>query len=138
MNTFNVNEAIIKSTKHVCDLSISRLFIQNDTRFVWFILVPRIESVTELFELCESDQQQLMREISMVSRFLKDEIGVYKVNIGALGNIVSQLHIHVIGRNVGDSAWPGPVWGQGNAIHYIDEEIQNYCDKFNHWLLHRT
>ncbi len=90
----------------------------NDARFPWLILVPRRNDLSELIDLDASDRATLMEEIAAVSAVLKSRPGVDKINIGALGNIVRQLHVHVVARSVGDAAWPGPVWGAGAAVRY--------------------
>jgi diadenosine tetraphosphate (Ap4A) HIT family hydrolase len=122
MTLFTIDERLLNNTFFVKDLPLCRLFLHNDSRFPWFVLVPRIENVTELFELSTADQNQLMAEITKISLFLKQQNNVFKINVGTLGNIVPQLHIHIIGRMPSDAAWPGPVWGNGSPIHYTDEE----------------
>jgi diadenosine tetraphosphate (Ap4A) HIT family hydrolase len=129
---FTIDPRLLENTRFITDLPLSSLFIQNDTRFPWFVLVPRIAGAIELYQLSLHDQTQLMAEITEVSRYLKDVHAVHKVNVGALGNIVPQLHIHVVGRDVGDAAWPGPVWGDGTAEQYSDDGLlQAEIDRFS-------
>ncbi|KAG1254285.1 hypothetical protein G6F68_010925 [Rhizopus microsporus] len=90
----------------------------NDERFPWLVLVPRLAGVTEWIELDGEQQDKLRTELNRACKALKGADGVEKINIGALGNIVRQLHFHVIGRHDGDPAWPGPVWGSGPAHRY--------------------
>ncbi len=85
----------------------------NDARFPWLILVPRRPGLVELVDLQPAERAALMEEIAGVSVALSARRGVDKINVGALGNIVPQLHVHIVGRAVGDDAWPGPVWGFG-------------------------
>jgi diadenosine tetraphosphate (Ap4A) HIT family hydrolase len=103
------------------DLPVSRLLLMNDRRFPWCILVPRFADLTELHEVPGGARLALMEEIEAVSRTLLRECGATKINVGALGNLVPQLHVHVIGRRPDDAAWPGPVWGSGAAIAYEDK-----------------
>jgi len=87
------------------------LLLHNNAAVVWFIVVPKTDK-TELFELPSVEQQQLLTAINRLSAFLKEQQSCDKVNIATIGNIVSQLHIHIIGRNQSDPYWPGVVWGQ--------------------------
>jgi diadenosine tetraphosphate (Ap4A) HIT family hydrolase len=105
------------------ELPLSRLLLLNDSRYPWFILVPRREAITEIYQLAEDDQQQLLRESSQLGEFLMNSFNGDKLNIGALGNLVPQLHLHHIVRYTNDAAWPGPVWGVGVAEPYHDEEL---------------
>ncbi len=97
----------------LCDLRLSK-----DARWPWLILVPRRANITELFELTPLDQVLLTFETEMTAAALKKITGATKINIGALGNIVRQLHVHVIARVEGDANWPGPVWSFGKAEPY--------------------
>jgi diadenosine tetraphosphate (Ap4A) HIT family hydrolase len=134
MNTFSIDDRLLRSTEWVADLPLCRLFLQNDTRYPWFVLVPRIADVTEMYQLSQADQMQLMGEISLISRYLKDQLSVHKINVGALGNVVPQLHIHVLGRNPKDAAWPGPVWGVGTAERYAAASLQEHISCARVWL----
>ena len=86
--------------------------------FCWLILVPRQADLSELVDLDARDRAILMEEIAAVSEVLRALPDVDKINVGALGNIVRQLHIHVVARRIGDAAWPGPVWGAGAPQRY--------------------
>ena len=92
----------------------------NDARWPWLILVPRREGKIELIDLELADQTQLMEEAGRASQFLRSHVRADKINVGALGDIVRQLHLHVVARVVGDPAWPGPVWGHAAATPYGD------------------
>ncbi|MDP3372090.1 MAG: HIT family protein [Candidatus Paracaedibacteraceae bacterium] len=131
---FCVDDRLLKNTMFAYDLPLCRVLIQDDVRFPWFILVPKVNNVTELFELTKNDQNKIILEITHISHYLKEELQIHKVNVGALGNIVPQLHIHVIGRMQNDAAWPGPVWGVGTAIHHTKGEIQLKVQRLNDWL----
>lgn len=116
--TFVLHERLASDTVPVCDLPLSSVLLMNDGRWPWIILVPRRPDAIELHGLSEADQQQLMREIATASRALTHLFKPDKINVGALGNMVAQLHVHVIARTRDDPAWPGPVWGVGTARPY--------------------
>jgi len=97
-------------TVPVCDLALSRLLAMNDVDFPWLILVPRRAGVSEIIDL-GTEQSLLMNELSLVSRALKQETRCDKLNVAAIGNIVPQLHIHIVARRKDDPLWPKPVWG---------------------------
>lgn len=107
----------------LCRLNLSHLLLMNNALFPWFILVPETD-VTELCDLSVDEQQILIDEINRVSRFIKARFTVDKLNVAAIGNVVSQLHIHVIGRRMTDECWPGVVWGAGKSEPYPDAERQ--------------
>ncbi len=98
-------------TATVGDLPLSRLLVSNDANFPWLLLVPRRPRVREIIDLSDADQAQLMIEIAMVSRALKAVTSCEKLNVAAIGNMVPQLHVHVVARLRGDPAWPKPIWG---------------------------
>ena len=101
----------------LCDLRLSK-----DARWPWLILIPRRTEITEIFELTPLDQVMLTFETDMVASALKTVTGATKINVGALGNVVRQLHVHVVARFEGDANWPGPIWGFGKAQPYEDEK----------------
>lgn len=103
---------------------LSKLLLMRDANYPWLILVPDRDSITEIFQLDEADQQQLLRESSCVAQLLVKEFNADKINIGALGNIVPQLHIHHIARFTEDAAWPAPVWGAHPAKSYSESELE--------------
>lgn len=115
---FHLAPELRRDTFVLGELALCRVLLMNDQRFPWVILVPRRAGAVEMFALSEDDQQQLMREITVVARALQACFKPTKINIGALGNIVRQLHVHVIARFEDDAAWPGPVWGAGKAAAY--------------------
>ena len=95
----------------------------NDSHYPWFILVPRREEVSELFQLDADDQLRLWNETTRLAEVLKDSFGADKMNVATLGNVVSQLHMHVIVRRREDAAWPAPVWGRHPAQPYSPEQV---------------
>ena len=121
---FHLHPQLEKDCIVMGDLSLSRLLLLNDARYPWFILVPRREGVTEIFQLGVEDQQQLLKESSQLGEFLMTTYSGDKLNIGALGNLVPQLHLHHIVRYQTDETWPGPVWGVGVARQYTESELQ--------------
>jgi len=105
------------------DFPLCRLLLMNDAHYPWFILVPRREEVSELFQLDADDQQALWQESTVLAEKLKDTFAADKMNIATLGNLVSQLHMHVIVRRREDAAWPAPVWGKHPPRSYSAEQV---------------
>ena len=105
-------------TVAVGDLPLSRVLLMNDANYPWLVLVPRRPALVEIIDLEEDDQVQLLGEIANTARALKATTACAKLNIAALGNMVAQLHVHVIARNPGDAAWPKPVWGTAPPASY--------------------
>ncbi len=115
---FSLHPRLAADTVFVADWTLSRVVAMNDARYPWLILVPRRNGVTELFDLNTEDRRTMIEEIARASDGLKKRTAAAKINVGALGNLVPQLHVHIVARNPGDAAWPGPVWGQGTARPY--------------------
>ena len=118
MQTFVLHPRLEADTALVADWALSRVLLMNDARFPWLILVPRRADLSELQDLSHAERMVLIEEIARASRGLKTFAGADKINVGALGNIVSQLHVHVVARKQSDPAWPGPVWGSGAGSPY--------------------
>jgi diadenosine tetraphosphate (Ap4A) HIT family hydrolase len=116
--SFALDPRLAADTLPIGDLKLSRALLMNDARYPWLILVPRRAGLSEIVELAAPDRAALIEEIAAASAFLRALPSVDKLNVGALGNVVKQLHVHVLGRAVGDLAWPGPVWGVGAARAY--------------------
>jgi diadenosine tetraphosphate (Ap4A) HIT family hydrolase len=106
------------------DFPLSHLLLLKDANYPWFILVPKREDISEIYQLSEADQQQLTVESSLLARLLAEQFKADKMNIAALGNMVPQLHIHHVVRYRDDVAWPGPVWGAVPAKNYSDQVLQ--------------
>jgi diadenosine tetraphosphate (Ap4A) HIT family hydrolase len=121
--SFTLDPRLEADTSPLGDLGLCRVLLMNDARYPWLILVPRRDNLAEIDELTPDDAAQLMRDIAQGTRVMRGWPGVEKVNIGALGNIVRQLHIHIVGRRAGDFAWPGPVWGKGAPSTYDSAEL---------------
>jgi diadenosine tetraphosphate (Ap4A) HIT family hydrolase len=116
MTDFILDPVIASLTLPLADWPLSRVFLYNDARYPWGLLVPRRNGMVEISDLPEQDQAQLMMEVVRLSKLVRALPGVEKLNVGALGNMVPQLHVHVIGRRKGDPAWPGPVWGHSEPV----------------------
>ena len=116
--SFALDPRLAADTRVIGDLPLSRALLMNDARYPWVILTPRRLGAIEIRDLDIAERAQLMEELALVAATLRSLPDVEKINIGMLGNIVPQLHAHVIGRRSGDPAWPGPVWGVGRAIAY--------------------
>jgi diadenosine tetraphosphate (Ap4A) HIT family hydrolase len=121
---FTLDPRLAADTIKVASLPLCDLLLMNDARYPWAILVPRIAGARELFDLSEADQASVWKTTMAIAAAIGNWPGVKKVNIGALGNVVSQLHVHVVGRHNGDPAWPGPVWGHSAALPYRDDDDQ--------------
>lgn len=120
---FALDQRLQQDTLVIGDFPLCRLLLSNDSNYPWFILVPRINGISEVFHLDVADQQKLWEETTGLAQLLNAGLGADKMNIGALGNVVSQLHVHVIVRKRDDAAWPAPVWGKHPARPYTQEQV---------------
>lgn len=130
MAEFELDATLQADTYTIGDIGLCRLLLMNDARFPWLILVPRRPDMSEIHGLTKLDQTVLTFEITQISEILQDITNCTKINVGALGNIVRQLHIHIIARNEDDAAWPGPVWGAGTREPYKTDEAQKLIKQF--------
>lgn len=121
---FTRDPRLAADTFVVGETSLSQVLLMNDARYPWLILVPRRCDVTEPFELSEADQAKLWQDSMRLGEAMKAHFAADKLNIAALGNQVAQLHVHHIARFHADDAWPGPVWGVGNAVPYSDAALE--------------
>jgi diadenosine tetraphosphate (Ap4A) HIT family hydrolase len=117
---FTLDPRLAADTMPIGDLALCSVLLLDDSRFPWLLLVPRRDGLIELTDLAEADSAFLMDEIRIAVQVMTALAKPDKVNVGALGNLVSQLHIHVVGRFRSDPAWPGPVWGFGTRQPYPD------------------
>lgn len=122
---FEVAPQLMQDSWLLGDFPLSRLLLCKDSQYPWFILVPRREGITEIFQLNQEDQQQLLWESCYLSRKLSQGFNADKMNVAALGNQVPQLHLHHIVRYRNDPAWPGPVWGKLPMQPYTESELAN-------------
>jgi diadenosine tetraphosphate (Ap4A) HIT family hydrolase len=115
---FDLHPRLAADTIELGDWLLCRVLLMDDARFPWIVLVPRLAGVTEILDLTRGQRAGLTEEVAAAGAALKTETRCDKLNVGSLGNVVSQLHVHVVGRFVDDPAWPGPVWGYGRALPY--------------------
>lgn len=116
--SFTLDPRLAADTIPIGDLALSAVLLLDDSRFPWLVLVPRRSGLSELTDLSEEDGAVLMREMRLATDVMVELAKPDKVNVGALGNVVPQLHVHVIGRFLSDPAWPGPAWGAGPRQPY--------------------
>lgn len=121
---FELHPNLARDCFEVTDWPLCRVLLVNDTRFPWVILVPRREALRDFDEVEAEDKPLFYSEIEQATERLRQATRAEKMNVAALGNAVPQLHVHVIARFAGDEAWPGPVWGVGEAVPYEDEQAQ--------------
>lgn len=125
-SAFSLHPRLEADCFHVGDLALSRVLLMNDARFPWLILVPRRPEVRELHDLGPDDQAALWAEIDAASRVFNRLIHPRKLNVAAIGNMVPQLHVHVVARFEDDAAWPAPVWGFGTREPYDEDESSGF------------
>jgi diadenosine tetraphosphate (Ap4A) HIT family hydrolase len=127
--TFTLDERLERDGIPIASIGLCQMRLMNDRRWPWLILIPQRADVSEVFHLSPLDQAMLTFETNMVATALKKVAGAEKINIGALGNVVRQLHVHVIARREGDPNWPGPVWGFGKAEPWPEGEHQAFAER---------
>jgi diadenosine tetraphosphate (Ap4A) HIT family hydrolase len=125
-SAWSLHPQLEKDTIDIGDLPLSRVLVIRDANYPWLLLVPRRAEIVEIIDLDEVEQAQLMTEVSRAARALKEVTKCDKLNIAALGNMVPQLHVHVIARRTGDVAWPRPVWGVASAVPHDAAEVQHF------------
>lgn len=123
---WSLNPQLEKDTINIGDLPLSRVLVIKDANYPWLLLVPRRANTVEIIDLSEVEQAQLMTEINRVARALKDITKPDKLNIAALGNVVPQLHVHIIARRSSDAAWPRPVWGVVPPLAHDPQEVEAF------------
>jgi diadenosine tetraphosphate (Ap4A) HIT family hydrolase len=125
---FRLDEAIERASASLASLPLSEARLMHDARFAWIVLSPRAKDLVELEDLSADQRTALLDEIIAAGRAVR-AIGealqrpVWKLNVGQLGNVRRQLHVHVVGRRPDDACWPGPVWGQGEAVAYEPDAL---------------
>ena len=110
MSTFTLDPRLAACSIKLADWPLCQVLLKNDADYPWAMLVPTEPNITEICDLTAENQQQLIAEIAQLSRIMRETFQPIKLNVGALGNIVSQLHVHVIARQSNDKAWPHGVW----------------------------
>ena len=134
MMMFQCDPRLEKDSVFVCALALCEVRLHINAAYPWLILVPRRPGACEIFDLGPQDQALLMEETAHAARVLKDLVRAHKINVGALGNIVPQLHMHVVARFQDDPAWPGPVWGAPTTKAYGDEGLEIFIGKLTDML----
>lgn len=131
---FKLDTQLEKDTFEIMNFRLSKLLLMNNKNFIWLILVPKIYNAREIIDLSSENQKILINEISAVSKALKTLYNPYKLNIASLGNIVEQLHIHLVGRNKNDQMWPKPFFGSEGSLYSVNEanEIIDNIRKYFH------
>jgi diadenosine tetraphosphate (Ap4A) HIT family hydrolase len=129
MSDFRPDERLVRDSDLLTKIGLCELRLMKDARWPWLVLVPQRPDVSEVFDLTPLDQTMLTFETVLVAEALKSVTGATKINTGALGNIVRQLHVHIIARSEGDPNWPGPVWGFGTAAPRSTEETKAFAAK---------
>lgn len=136
---FKLDQRLEDDSVFVMDLQLSQLRLHKNASFPWLLLIPVIPNCSEIIDLDIQHQKVLLDEIGLASRIVKNLFSPDKINVGALGNIVNQLHVHVIGRKTSDGAWPGPVWGSGLSSSYssskVDELLHSIRDFIKNYFL---
>jgi diadenosine tetraphosphate (Ap4A) HIT family hydrolase len=123
MNAWHLDPRLADDTAPVIELPLCEVRLMDDANHPWLVLVPRVADAVELVDLDPAQRTQLTTEIDAASRALRALFKPHKLNIAALGNLVPQLHVHVIARYTDDIAWPRPVWGAANARPYAPEQL---------------
>ncbi|OOG45991.1 HIT family protein [Rhodanobacter sp. C01] len=126
--SFILDPRLDADTRLITSLALCDVRLMNDVRFPWLVLVPRHAGLVEIADLPADEQTLLWQEVNCASAALRTVAPCDKLNLGALGNIVRQLHVHVIARCEGDPAWPGPVWGYGSAQPYLEASLTARLD----------
>lgn len=129
MQGFTLDERLKRDSVAVANLGLCQLRLMKDKRWPWLLAVPQRADVTEIFELAPLDQTMLTFELNEVARVLADVTGADKINVAAIGNIVRQLHIHIVARFEDDANWPGPIWGYGTPEEASAEELEDLALK---------
>jgi len=128
-SAWTLHPQLAADTMPVGDLALARVLLAKDANYPWLILVPRRAGVSELIDLEENEQVQLLGEIAAAAQALKETVPCDKLNIAALGNMVAQLHVHVIARTKNDAAWPKPVWGAAPPRAYDAAAMEALLEK---------
>ena len=128
-SAFSLHPQLEKDCYELADFPLSKLLLCNDSAYPWFILVPKVNDITDIYQLDWQQQQQLLNESSMLSELLMQVFEGDKMNVAALGNVVEQLHVHHIVRFKTDVCWPKPIWGQQALTPYSSDELTQLKEK---------
>ncbi|MCU7844531.1 MAG: HIT family protein [Candidatus Thiodiazotropha sp. (ex Monitilora ramsayi)] len=132
-SAFVLDERLSQDCHLLADLPFCRLLLMNNALLPWLILVPNSDK-TELHELTEAQQLALMKEINLVSRFAQQHFTPDKLNVAAIGNIVRQMHIHIVARKTDDICWPGVVWGVKQKTAYGQVQLERIAESLKTFL----
>jgi diadenosine tetraphosphate (Ap4A) HIT family hydrolase len=126
---FRLDAAFLEVSEALTALPLCEVRLMADARFAWLVLIPRVADAVEMEDLSGADRERLVSEVVAAGRAVRavgEALGrpVQKLNVGQLGNVTRQLHVHVVGRRTDDACWPGPVWGQGVADRYGAEALE--------------
>jgi diadenosine tetraphosphate (Ap4A) HIT family hydrolase len=127
--TFILDPRLENDSVFICDLPLSQVRLSKNSAFPWLLLIPRQNDIVEIFDLSVADQGVLLNEMRVAAAVLKKLFTPKKLNVANLGNVVPQLHVHVIARFEEDKAWPGPVWNSGVKEYYADDELNEITAK---------
>lgn len=122
---FDLDPRLAEDTAEVCRLALCRVLLSRDANYPWLILVPERTGVREIRELEPVDRTALMHEVVRATDMLERLYSPHKINVAALGNVVPQLHVHVIARFTEDAAWPKPIWGTAPARPYEPDVLES-------------
>jgi diadenosine tetraphosphate (Ap4A) HIT family hydrolase len=125
MSAFELHAKLAGDCEILGDLVLSRILLMRDANYPWVIMVPKVNNIQEIYQLSYGDQQLLMKEIAYVGEQMQVLFKADKMNVAALGNMVPQLHVHVVARYADDIAWPNPVWGKVDPLPYKETELNN-------------
>lgn len=135
---FKLDSRLHNDTFFVCDLSLSRVLLMNDSQFPWLILVPMKNDIAEIIDLSEQEQVTLLQESALASKALQALFSPLKLNVAALGNVVRQLHVHHVARFDNDFAWPKPVWGNQPTVAYDPDKANALVEMLKQWFNDNT
>ena len=133
--SFKLNRKFLKTSHHLIDLKLCTIRLNDNSKFPWIILIPKRNKITDISDLNSKDQTLLMKEIVYVSKIMKKLFKTSKLNVEKIGNIVPQLHIHIIARSKKDSSWPLSVWVvkgknySNTAIKVIVDKLRKFLNK---------
>lgn len=126
-----IHPQLLENSFIIGDLQLSQVILKNDKETPWILLVPKRISKVELIDLEFEDQEMLLEEINFISHFFMQEFSPDKINIAMIGNIVPQLHVHIIARFKKDRAWPRPLWGEATTSFFSEAEVAKIQHSFN-------
>lgn len=127
--SFTLHPQLAHDCFELADFPLCKLLLCNDSAYPWFILVPKVTDIKDVYQLDWQQQQQLLNESSLLSELVMQVFDGDKMNVAALGNVVEQLHVHHVVRYKTDVSWPKPIWGQQELTPYTEAELAELKDK---------